>query len=193
MSHKSAPYTAVSTIGIDLGKNSFHLVGLDQRGAIVLQLNCSRAQLERRLANIPSCLIGMEACSGAHYIGRRLSALGHDVRLIPATIAICAPYSSRRPGWCWSRSGQSIGSAMGSSHGSKQRRSDCITTFSPSRSPTSSPALLGASWLIAEPSRPARFRPRNPPRTVETPYLPRSARGFETRWRIGLPGACEHW
>jgi hypothetical protein len=83
MSHKSAPPT-VSTIGIDLGKNSFHLVGLDQRGAIVLQLKCSRAQLERRLANIPCCLIGMEACSGAHYIARQLAALGHDVRLLPA-------------------------------------------------------------------------------------------------------------
>jgi transposase len=82
MSHKSAPPT-VSTIGIDLGKNSFHLVGLDQRGAIVWQLKCSRAQLERRLANIPCCLIGMEACSGAHYIARQLAALGHDVRLIP--------------------------------------------------------------------------------------------------------------
>jgi hypothetical protein len=47
MSHKSAQSTAVSTIGIDLGKNGFHLVGLDQPGAIVLQLKCSRAQLER--------------------------------------------------------------------------------------------------------------------------------------------------
>jgi hypothetical protein len=77
MSHKSASSTAVGTIGIDLGKNSFHLVGLDQRGAIVLQLKCSRAQLERRLANIPSCLIGMEACSGAHYIGRQLATRHH--------------------------------------------------------------------------------------------------------------------
>src|SRR5215472_4549841 len=83
MSHKPAPPT-VSTIGIDLGKNSFHLVGLDQRGAIVWQLKCSRAQPERRLVNIPSCLIGMEACSGAHYIARQLAALGHDVRLMPA-------------------------------------------------------------------------------------------------------------
>jgi transposase len=83
MSHKSAPPT-VSTIGIDLGKNSFHLVGLDQRGAIVWQLKCSRAQLERRLANVPCCLIGMEAYSGAHYIARQLAALGHDVRLLPA-------------------------------------------------------------------------------------------------------------
>src|SRR6266436_4501881 len=83
MSHKSTPST-ISTIGIDIGKNSFHLVGLDQRGAIVLQQKVSRAQLERRLANIPRCLIGMEACSGSHHIGRQLAALGHDVRLIPA-------------------------------------------------------------------------------------------------------------
>jgi len=83
MSHKSTPST-ISTIGIDIGKNSFHLVGLDQRGAIVLQQKVSRAQLERRLVNVPNCLIGMEACSGAHHIGRQLAALGHDVRLIPA-------------------------------------------------------------------------------------------------------------
>ncbi len=75
---------AVATIGIDLGKNTFHLVGLDQRGNIVLQLKTSREQLERRLINIPRCLIGMEACSGSHYIGRQLKALGHDVRLMPA-------------------------------------------------------------------------------------------------------------
>jgi transposase len=73
-----------STIGIDIGKNTVHLVGLDQRGAIVLQLKVSRAQLERRLVNSSRCLIGMEACSGAHHIGRQLEALGHDIRLIPA-------------------------------------------------------------------------------------------------------------
>jgi transposase len=83
MSRQSALST-VATIGIDLGKNTFHLVGLDQRGNIVLQLKTSREQLERRVANIPRCLIGMEACSGSHHIGRQLEALGHDVRLIPA-------------------------------------------------------------------------------------------------------------
>src|SRR5262245_31652268 len=108
-------------------------------------------------------------------------------------IAICATCSSRRPGSCWSWSGQSSGRAMCSSRGSKQRRSDCITTSSPSRSPTSSPALLGASWLMGEPSRLARFKQRDSTRVAEAPYLPRSARGLETRWRIGLPGACEHW
>jgi transposase len=74
----------IATIGIDIGKNTFHLVGLDQRGVIVLRQKVSRGQLERRLANIPRCLIGMEACSGAHHVGRQLTALGHDTRLIPA-------------------------------------------------------------------------------------------------------------
>lgn len=83
MSYQSTP-SKVATIGIDIGKNTFHLVGLDQRGNIVLQLKTSRAQLERRLANVPSCLVGMEACSGTHHIARQLEALGHDVRLIPA-------------------------------------------------------------------------------------------------------------
>jgi hypothetical protein len=51
----------VTTIGIDIGKNTFHLVGFEQRGAIILQQKVSRNQLERRVANIPRCLIGMEA------------------------------------------------------------------------------------------------------------------------------------
>src|SRR6201981_2221600 len=81
-SHKT-PET-ISTIGIDVGKNTFHLVGLDKRGAIVLQQKVTRHQLGRRLSNISRCLIGMETCSGTHFIGRQLKALGHDVRLIRA-------------------------------------------------------------------------------------------------------------
>ena len=50
----------------------------------MLQQKVSRSQLARRLANVPRCLVGMEACSGAHHIGRQLEALGHDVRLMPA-------------------------------------------------------------------------------------------------------------
>jgi transposase len=76
--------TDVATIGIDIGKNSFHLVGLDARGAMVMCLKLSRGQIEVKLANLRSCLIGMEACVGAHHLSRRLMALGHDVRLIPA-------------------------------------------------------------------------------------------------------------
>ena len=57
----------IATIGIDIGKNTFHLIGLDERGAIVMQTKLSRSQLGRRLVNVPRCLIGMEACSGAHF------------------------------------------------------------------------------------------------------------------------------
>lgn len=55
---------AIAVIGIDIGKNSFHLVGHDQRGAILLRQKWSRGQMETRLANLPPCLIGMEACDG---------------------------------------------------------------------------------------------------------------------------------
>ena len=54
---------AIAVIGIDIGKNSFHLVGHDHRGAIVLRQRWSRGQVETRLANLPPCLIGMEAAS----------------------------------------------------------------------------------------------------------------------------------
>ena len=76
--------TNCATIGIDIGKNTFHLIGIDDRGCIVLRQKLSRGQLERRFANMPHCVIGMEACAGAHHIGRQLAALGHDVRLMPA-------------------------------------------------------------------------------------------------------------
>jgi transposase len=74
----------VTTIGVDLGKNVFHLVGMNARGAVIFRERLSRAKLPRRLANMTSCLIGMEACAGAHYTGRQVAALGHQVRLIPA-------------------------------------------------------------------------------------------------------------
>jgi transposase len=74
----------VRVIGIDLGKTVFHLVGMDDHGNIVLKKRFSRPQLMKFLANVPTCLIGMEASCGCHHVGRSLSAFGHDVRLIPA-------------------------------------------------------------------------------------------------------------
>ena len=75
---------SVATIGLDIGKNTFHLVGLDKRGAIAMRIKVSRNQLIRRLVNLPPCLIGLEAGSGSHHIARQIKPLGHDVRLIPA-------------------------------------------------------------------------------------------------------------
>jgi hypothetical protein len=88
--------TIIAVIGIDIGKNSFHVVGLDQRGAIVLRQRWSRGQVESRLANMPSCLIGMEACVGAHHLSRKLKGLGHDARLMPAKYV--RPYPKGRRG-----------------------------------------------------------------------------------------------
>jgi transposase len=83
--------SAVAVIGIDIGKNSFHVVALDDRGAIVLRQKWSRGQIEARLANMQRCLIGMEACVGAHHLSRKLKAFGHDARLMPAKYV--RPYS----------------------------------------------------------------------------------------------------
>ena len=86
--------SAIAFIGIDIGKNSFHVVGLNARGAIALRQKWSRGQVEARLANMPACLIGMEACVGAHHLSRKLQALGHDARLMPAKYV--RPYSKGR-------------------------------------------------------------------------------------------------
>jgi transposase len=90
------PNNAIAVIGTDIGKNSFHAVGHDARGAIVLRQKWSRGQVEARLANIPPCLIGMEACVGAHHLSRKLASLGHDARLMPAKYV--RPYSTTESG-----------------------------------------------------------------------------------------------
>jgi transposase len=71
-------------IGIDLGKTLFHLVGVDSRGNVIVRKRCSRTQLLAYTANVRVGLIGLEACSGSHFLGRALREQGHDVRLMPA-------------------------------------------------------------------------------------------------------------
>jgi transposase len=72
------------TIGIDLGKMVFHLVGMNLRGEVVVRKKLSRRQLLQFTANLHVDLIGMEACGGAHFLGRALREQGHEVRLMPA-------------------------------------------------------------------------------------------------------------
>jgi transposase len=62
-------------MGIDIGRNSFHVKGLDARDALALRQKWSRSQLETRLANMPPCLMGMEACLSAHHLSRNLKTL----------------------------------------------------------------------------------------------------------------------
>ena len=74
----------IAVIGIDIGKNSFHVVGHDGNGSVILRQKWSRGQVESRLANPPRCIVGMEACVGAHHLARKLIGLGHNARLMPA-------------------------------------------------------------------------------------------------------------
>jgi transposase len=71
-----------TTIGFDLAKHIFQLHGVDERGHANLKKKLKRSQVAVFFANLPACLIGMEACASAHYWARKLEALGHTVRLI---------------------------------------------------------------------------------------------------------------
>jgi transposase len=72
----------LTILGIDLAKSAFHLHGTDARGHTVLRKRLSRSQLPSFLANLPRCVIAMEACGSAHYWARQIAHLGHTVRLI---------------------------------------------------------------------------------------------------------------
>ena len=73
-----------TTIGLDLAKHVFHVVGCDRHGKVLRRKMLRRGQVRAYFANVPGCVVGMEACASAHYWGRELRELGHEVRLIPA-------------------------------------------------------------------------------------------------------------
>ncbi len=72
----------IQTIGLDLAKHIFHVHGVDATGQVVVSRALQRIEVSRFFANLPPCLVGMEACGGAHHWARTLKLLGHDVRLI---------------------------------------------------------------------------------------------------------------
>ncbi len=74
----------IHSVGIDLGKTNFHLVALGEAGKVLVRKKFSQRQLLTYTANLQTCLIGLEACSGAHFLGRALRRQGHEVRLIAA-------------------------------------------------------------------------------------------------------------
>src|SRR6202522_3216176 len=74
----------IRSVGIDLGKTTFHLVALSAAGKVLLRKKFTQKQLIVFTANMSTSLIGLEACSGAHFLGGILREQGHDVKLIPA-------------------------------------------------------------------------------------------------------------
>jgi len=87
---KSNTKKAVSIIGIDLAKNVFQVHGIDETGEVMLRRQLRRSSVLRFFAQLKPCLIGIEACGGAHYWTRELSELGHDVRMMAP--AFVKPY-----------------------------------------------------------------------------------------------------
>jgi transposase len=80
----------ITTVGVDLAKNVFALHGVDRSGKVVLKKTVSRARLLEEFSNLPACLVGMEACSGAHHWARQLERQGHTVRLM--AVQFVGPY-----------------------------------------------------------------------------------------------------
>jgi transposase len=73
----------INTVGLDIAKTVFQVHGVDEEGQTVLRKQLRRSQLLKFFARLEPCLIGLEACGGAHYWGRELTALGHEVKLVP--------------------------------------------------------------------------------------------------------------
>lgn len=72
----------ISVLGIDLGKHGFHVHGVDEQGRRVLQKKFSRAKLMEFMGRLEPCLVGLEACGGAHHLARTFQGYGHEVRLM---------------------------------------------------------------------------------------------------------------
>lgn len=80
----------VTRIGLDTAKGVFQVHGVDEHGKVVLKRQLPRPKVLEFFANLPPCLIGLEACGGSHYWARELTQLGHTVRLIAGQFV--APY-----------------------------------------------------------------------------------------------------
>jgi len=81
----------VVRMGMDLGKNTFHVFGVGESGSVVVKKKLRRRQVLEYFANLPPCLVGMEACGSSHHWARELIKLGHEVKLIspPVCEAVC--------------------------------------------------------------------------------------------------------
>jgi len=72
----------IAVLGIDLGKNSCSVAGLDTSGRVILRRRLHRDSVVKLASRLPACVIAMEACCGAHHLGRLLQACGHEIRLM---------------------------------------------------------------------------------------------------------------
>lgn len=78
------PVKTGASSGVDIGKDTFHLVGFDRHGQLVLRQQFRRQALTAVFGGLPRCVVGMEACLSAHFVSRTLRAMGFEPRIIPA-------------------------------------------------------------------------------------------------------------
>ena len=83
----------VATIGLDIAKSVFQVHGVGADGEVLIRRRLTRARMLPFFAKLPPCLVGIEACNNSHYWARELTALGHDVKLMPAQYV--KPYVKR--------------------------------------------------------------------------------------------------
>ena len=81
---KEIKIEALMSVGIDIGKDEFHLVGFDPDGNVVVRKKIKRMALEKTFKELPFCIVGMEACLSAHFVSRSLRKMGFEPRIIPA-------------------------------------------------------------------------------------------------------------
>ena len=78
----------ITTIGLDLAKSIFQVLGIDATGQVVIRKSLRRAQMLPFFARLPSCLVGIEACGTSHHWARELIKLGHEVRLWSSSLTV---------------------------------------------------------------------------------------------------------
>jgi transposase len=93
----------VTTSGVDLAKNVIQVHGVDQRGKTVLKKQLPRRRFVEFFANLPACLVGMEACSSAHHWARQLEKLGHRVKLMAPQFVKPYVKTNKNDAAAWSR------------------------------------------------------------------------------------------
>jgi hypothetical protein len=81
---KTGSLEDLAVVGIDIGKDTFHLVGFDRAGQTVMRKQIKRLALNATFEQLPRCVVGMEACLSAHFVGRTLRGMGFEPRIIPA-------------------------------------------------------------------------------------------------------------
>ena len=110
-----------TTIGIDIAKSVFQVHGVDAAGQVTVTKKLRRAEVMKFFEATPPCLVGMEACATAHFWAREISALGHDVRLMPPSYVKAYLRRQKNDAAGWPGPGDARRAAGAQAHGSRRR------------------------------------------------------------------------